>query len=330
MVTTVAGMGAAKAGKAAKAAKAEDKAAGAAKAVEKMTDTAKTARKAGKLSGALDRASDVGKASRAALSSIKKSATGMIDRALTSNTVKKAARKADDFIRDVRSMLTPPELQPALVTGVLDDVDDVGFFTKYYDDLVKKKKPSLSESGVKIEKAEIVGGSGDVVDGAGDLGGGVKKGGSVDGKLQNVKPSLSEGSKPIGNYAKTTIRTYIRQNESADLLASKGYKVNMLDEVHGGNGYGINELANPDFLIEDKVFDCYTPNVNTSTKTIIRELAQKTKDQAPNIVLNLDDYAGDIKELIDLIKRKTNSAGDLKRLEELKIIKDGNVVDIFD
>ena len=181
VVTTVAGMGAAKAakagdkaadlGKAAKVADAIDDVADAAKAIDKMTDTAETARKAGKLSGALDRASDVGKASRAALSSIKKSATGMFDRALTSNTVKKAARKADDFIRDVRSMLTPPELQPALVTGVLDDV---GFFTKYYDDLVKKKKPSLSESGVKIEKAEIVG---DAVDGAGDLGGVVKKGG---------------------------------------------------------------------------------------------------------------------------------------------------------
>ena len=187
VVTTVVGASAAKGGKAAKAAKAGDKAADlgkaakvadaiddvadAAKAIDKMTDTAETARKAGKLSGALDRASDVGKASRAALSSIKKSATGMFDRALTSNTVKKAARKADDFIRDVRSMLTPPELQPALVTGVLDDV---GFFTKYYDDLVKKKKPSLSESGVKIEKAEIVG---DAVDGAGDLGGVVKKGG---------------------------------------------------------------------------------------------------------------------------------------------------------
>lgn len=145
-----------------------------------------------------------------------------------------------------------------------------------------------------------------------------------------MKPSLSEGSKPIRNYAKTTNRTYIRQNEAADLLASKGYKVNMLDEVRDGNGYGIRKLANPDFLIENKVFDCYTPNVNTSTKTIIRELAEKTKAQAPNIVLNLDDYAGDIKELIDLIKRKTNPTGDLKRLEELKIIKDGNVIDIFD
>ena len=203
VVTTVAGMGAAKAGKAAKAAKAEDKAAylgkaakvadaiddvaDAAKAIDKMTDMAKKAKKAGKLSGALDRASDIGKASRAALSSIKKSASGMIDRALTSNTVKNAAKKADDFIRDVRNMLTPPELQPALVTGFLDDADDVGFFTKYYDDLVKKKKPSLSESGVKIEKAEIVGGSGDVVDGAGDLGGGVKKGGSGAGNIKKVK-----------------------------------------------------------------------------------------------------------------------------------------------
>ena len=209
VVTTVVGASAAKAGKAAKAAKAGDKAADLGKAarvadaiddaadaakaakvadaIDDVADAAKAARKAGKLSGALDRASDVGKASRAALSSIKKSASGMIDRALTSNTVKNAAKKADDFIRDVRNMLTPPELQPALVTGFLDDADDVGFFTKYYDDLVKKKKPSLSESGVKIEKAEIVGGSGDVVDGAGDLGGGVKKGGSGAGDIKKVK-----------------------------------------------------------------------------------------------------------------------------------------------
>ena len=83
VVTTVAGMGAAKAGKAAKAAKAEDKAAylgkaakvadaiddvaDAANAIDKMTDMAKKAKKAGKLSGVLDRASDIGKASRAAL-----------------------------------------------------------------------------------------------------------------------------------------------------------------------------------------------------------------------------------------------------------------------
>ena len=197
VVTTVAGMGAAKAakagdkaadlGKAAKVADAIDDAADAAKAIDKMTDMAKKAKKAGKLSGALDRASDIGKASRAALSSIKKNASGMIDRALTSNTVKKAAKKADDFIRDVRNMLTPPELQPALVTGVLDDADDVGFFTKYYDDLVKKKKTSLSESGVKIEKAEIVG---DAVDGAGDLGGVVKKGGGgiADKVIKNKFP----------------------------------------------------------------------------------------------------------------------------------------------
>jgi len=36
------------------------------------------------------------------------------------------------------------------------------------------------------------------------------------------------------------------------LLASKGYKVEMLEEVPGGNGYGIKPNSNPDFLIEDK------------------------------------------------------------------------------
>lgn len=84
----------------------------------------------------------------------------------------------------------------------------------------------------------------------------------------------------------------------------------MLDEVLGGNGYGINKLNNPDFLIEGKVFDCYAPDVNTSTKTMIKEIADKTKKQTPNIVLNLDDYAGNVDELIDLVRRKSNPKGD--------------------
>lgn len=34
-------------------------------------------------------------------------------------------------------------------------------------------------------------------------------------------------------------------------------------------------------------------------------------------------------ELIELIKRKATPEGDLKRLEELRIIKDGEIIDIF-
>ncbi|WP_281384478.1 hypothetical protein [Listeria immobilis] len=40
----------------------------------------------------------------------------------------------------------------------------------------------------------------------------------------------------------------------------------MLDEVSGGNGYGKKPNSNPDFLIDDMVFDCYSPKGDTSIK----------------------------------------------------------------
>lgn len=82
-------------------------------------------------------------------------------------------------------------------------------------------------------------------------------------------------------------------------------------------------------IIENKVFDCYSPGAETKTQTIINEIRSKTKDQAPNIVLNLEDYEGSVDELIELIKRKATPEGDLKRLEELRIIKDGEIIDIL-
>ncbi|MBS5956118.1 MAG: hypothetical protein KIC73_04290 [Clostridiales bacterium] len=82
-------------------------------------------------------------------------------------------------------------------------------------------------------------------------------------------------------------------------------------------------------MIENKVYDSYAPKAETSTKTIVRELSGKTKNQAPNIVLNLDDYAGNIDELITMIKQKATPSGDLKRLEDLKIIKDEKIINIF-
>ena len=72
-------------------------------------------------------------------------------------------------------------------------------------------------------------------------------------KVGKVKPSLPKGAKPLGNYADSSKRTYQRQNEAADLLANNGYKVEMLDEIPGGNGYGLKETANPDFLIYNQV-----------------------------------------------------------------------------
>ena len=140
--------------------------------------------------------------------------------------------------------------------------------------------------------------------------------------LENATiPSRSSSGIPKGNYAIESSRGLIRQNEAANLLASQGYEVIMLDEIVGGNGYGINPDSNPDFLIEGRVFDVYSPDNNTSTKTIIRTISDKTTKQADRIILNLDDYNQDLISLKnDLLSRV---GGDLKRLQELKVIRNG-------
>ncbi|WP_156130286.1 CdiA C-terminal domain-containing protein [Paenibacillus durus] len=142
-----------------------------------------------------------------------------------------------------------------------------------------------------------------------------------------TKPSLPEGGKPEGDYAKATgkdTRGIDRQNEAADVLAENGYRTIMLDEVpngngFGGNGYGINPDKSPDFIIERQVFDCYAPE-STNLKNILKMLRDKTTDQARRIVLNLNDYPIEKRaELIEFILSQTHK--DLKHLNELLVIE---------
>ena len=149
--------------------------------------------------------------------------------------------------------------------------------------------------------------------------------------IRFIVPSLPEGSLPEGNYAAGDRPGYKRQNEAADLIASKGYRLVMLEEVKdGGNGYGIKPNTNPDFLIENNVFDCYAPEKDTKMKTISNKIYTKTISQAQNIVLNLNDYDGDTIEHIDYLKQRANPKGDLKHLEKLWVIKDGRITKVID
>lgn len=138
--------------------------------------------------------------------------------------------------------------------------------------------------------------------------------------------STSERNIPRGNYAEGNSRGIRRQNESADTLAENGYDVEMLDEIDGGNGYGIKEGTNPDFKIGDKIYDCYSPegNNNNSIKKTIKD---KSKSQSGNIILNLDDYTGNVNDLIAYISIHSNK--DLKYVTEIIGIKDGNIFNIF-
>ena len=250
--------------------------------------------------------------------------SGVINRVLTSDLAKKAANRADDLLGNIRRLLNPPKSKPALVSGIWDDASDTGFFTRYYDDLVKKKTTVLNESGVKIHKAEIVGGSGDVVDGAEDLGGIIKKGNGG----TKIKPSNPYDSDAIPDGSKTkitermdeaTIRSLARENDAAEVLAKNGYRIEQNPKVK-------DTTRNPDYRIEGEIFDCYAPAGNTKVRNVASTIEEKVvkKGQANRVVLNLDDWLGDI----ELLKKQLMDYP-IVGLEEVLVIKDGNVVSIY-
>nr|WP_243896244.1 hypothetical protein [Paenibacillus sp. F411] len=139
--------------------------------------------------------------------------------------------------------------------------------------------------------------------------------------------SLPDENKPKGNYTRGDSHGVKKENESADLLAAQGYNIEMLDEVNGGNGYGIKETSNPDFLIEGKVYDCYAPTTDANVDNILRNIRTKTKTQVENIVLNLDNFTEErINEITEGIARKSD--GDLKNLQELLIVVDGRITHV--
>lgn len=141
---------------------------------------------------------------------------------------------------------------------------------------------------------------------------------------------MPKGGKPIGKYAVENSRGMIKQNQTADLLAKEGYLTEMLDELPNGNGKGISPTANPDFLIEGNVFDCYSPEPGANIDNICRTIKDKTKAQSERIILNLDDFNdSDFENLCDSIMRKTSESGDLRRLSEMLIARNGKITRLF-
>ncbi|WP_338552120.1 hypothetical protein [Paenibacillus sp. KS-LC4] len=142
------------------------------------------------------------------------------------------------------------------------------------------------------------------------------------GKIDLTEPTLPPGGKPKGKYEKpdpNEPNPITFQNEAADLLASKGYDIEMLPNTKGGNGYGIKPASNPDFLINGKPFDCYSPET-LKVRNIWATVVKKTEEQASRIVMNLDGYKGSLNELYEQFKKY-----EIPTLDELIIIKDGQM-----
>jgi len=141
-----------------------------------------------------------------------------------------------------------------------------------------------------------------------------------------TKPTLAEGGLPKGKYEVPDIndpRPITRQNQAADLLANKGYDIEMLPNKTDGNGYGLTPTANPDFKINGEIFDCYSPDTS-SVRNIWTTVQQKTLSQTKRIVLNLDDFPGSLDDLA-----KQFNDWPIDSLDELLIMKNGKISRLF-
>lgn len=187
-------------------------------------------------------------------------------------------------------------------------------------------KPRIKKAGVNQ--------SDDIARGRNDVGNGSDSNNNnnqrPDRNPQNIaKPSRTVPSKPLGSKprgtktrinpqsSKETQRGDRRENESADILADKGYDVEQ-------NPAPLPNGRKPDYKIEGEVFDAYSPS-GSNIETVRQKISEKIqKGQTERIVLNLEDSNVNINQLEALLKRKP-----INGLREIIVIKNGQIIPFF-
>lgn len=158
-------------------------------------------------------------------------------------------------------------------------------------------------------------------DGSGGSGGN-GDGGGGDRTRPSGKPDPE--AKPTGKRADPTghddevRRSLMRENDSADVLARGGYKVEQQPSVPGSR--------NPDYRIEGRIFDNYAPKTSNA-RNIWSEINNSKLNppnkarQADRIVLNLSDSAVEMAAL-----KKQFSDWPMEGLKEVIVIKNGQII----
>lgn len=123
------------------------------------------------------------------------------------------------------------------------------------------------------------------------------------------------------------IRGTMRENESAQVLAENGYKVEQLPDKIKGK---IQRDKKPDFNIEGKIFDNFAPSSTKNARGIWSELRDKIADpktgtkQADRFVINMNDSKLKVEEITKQFKDYP-----LEGLKEILIVKDGKAIHFF-
>jgi len=141
-----------------------------------------------------------------------------------------------------------------------------------------------------------------------------------------TRPTGKPGDKPTGtrttnnrDVGPNNKRGIELENQSADILADAGYKVEQNPKVPGDK--------NPDYRIEGQIFDNYAPQPETDAKGVVDGINRKVgKGQAERIVLNMTDDPGVTRQQIrDALKDYRDS-----RLKEVIMIdQHGNITHLF-
>jgi len=122
------------------------------------------------------------------------------------------------------------------------------------------------------------------------------------------------------------------ENSGAVVLAGRGYRVRQnptSDEVaraRQDTGDTGDPGSKPDYLLEGRVFDCYSPTANKPPRGIWWEVEDKVvaRNQTQRVVVNLEDWRGDMSAL-----RKQFADWPIRGLREVKAITpDGDIVQI--
>jgi hypothetical protein len=126
-----------------------------------------------------------------------------------------------------------------------------------------------------------------------------------------------EGPPETAPRARTDIQEALRyQNEAAVTLACAGYRVRRLPRS--------DTESSPDFEIEGRVFDCYTPRHHTPADAVRTKLRQKSHRQAARFVLNLDRSGLDPAQI-----RRRLQAKPPRGVREVLAVRNGTVIRIW-
>ena len=139
-------------------------------------------------------------------------------------------------------------------------------------------------------------------------------------------PAAVPGGKPtkIGrDDDEATARSLRRENEAAQILARAGYNVIQ-------NPPKLKNGANPDYLIEGQLFDCYAP-ATINDQTITGTIDKKVPRQAERLVFNLADSLLTTAEIQAIVRghAKDPLSGNASLKQVLVINKDESIETIF-